>query len=149
MSSKKSLTHNKKVIPWSGSWKLWDYVSPAGNNMIAEWLEKDLLDDGRLMFEELLKNIVRVENHLNWVGLRPKPLKQGDERIWELGFSGDGRAYRILGDFCGEKEAVFLLGCYHKQGVYTPADAKDQAFKRKGYLRDGTASHNERTIKIY
>jgi hypothetical protein len=148
MSSKKSLTHNKEVILWAGTWKLWDYVSPAGNNMIAEWVEKDLLADGQLMFEKLLKNIAKTENHLNWIGLRPKPFKRKTGMIWELGFFADGRQYRVLGDFCGAKEAVFLIGCYHKNKRYYPDDAIDQAFKRKGELKNGTAKHEERKVPV-
>ena len=141
------MTHNKKVILFFKGWTFWDYVSPAGNNMIEEWIEKDLLDDGRLMFDKLLKNIRNTANHLNWIGFK-RFIKRGREKVWELEFFADGRQYRLLGDFVGEKQAVFILGCYHKQGIYTPADAIDQAFKRKRLLKDGTATHFERKVSI-
>lgn len=139
------LTYNKKVIVCFKGWIFWDYVSPAGNNMIEEWIAKDLLDDGRLMFNKLIKNIRNTENHLNWIGFR-RFIKKGKERVWELEFFADGRQNRVLGDFAGEKQAVLLIGCCHKGRVYTPADAIDQAFKRKGLLRNGTAEHSERNI---
>jgi hypothetical protein len=142
------LTHKKKVIQLFTGWKFWDYVSPAGNNKIQEWIENDLLDDGRLMFDKLVKNIRNTENHLNWVGWR-RFIKRGKEKVWELGFFADGRQYRILGDFVGGKEAVFIIGYYHKQRVSTPTDAIDEAFKRKGLLKNGTATHDARAVSVY
>lgn len=129
-------------------WKFWDYVSLDGKNMIEEWLQKEVSEEGRLTFYKLLKNIRNTENHLNWIGLRPKPFKQKNEMVWELGFFVDGRQYRVLGDFCGEKEAVFLIGCYHKQRRYYPDDAINQAFKRKGELKNGSAKHHEREVPV-
>lgn len=149
MSSEILLTYKKEMIKSFGGWKFWDYVSVADNNMIEEWLQKEVFQDGRLTFDKLLKNIGNTENHLNWIGLRPKPFKRKSGMIWELGFLADGRQYRVLGDFCGEKEAVFLIGCYHKQGRYHPEDAIDQAFNRKGELKNGTATHQERKSSIY
>lgn len=148
MSRRKSLTHNKEVIRWTGAWTFWDYVSPSGNNMIEGWRLQDLSDDGRLIFDKLLKNIRRTENHLNWLGFR-RFIKLHKDKVWELEFSSDGRAYRVLGDFAGEKQAVLLIGCYHKGRNYTPADAINQAFERKRLLKNGTASHDERKISIY
>ena len=141
------MTHNKKVISSIKSWTFWDYVSAAGNNMIEEWLEKDLLDEGRLVFYKLVKNIRNTESHLNWIGLK-RFIKKGTERVWELEFFADGRQYRLLGEFAGEKQAVFLIGCYHKQRRYTPTDAIDQAFERKRLLKDGKATKCERKVPI-
>jgi hypothetical protein len=148
MSSEILLTYKKEMIKSFSGWKFWDYVSAVGNNMIEEWLQKEVSEDGRLTFDKLLKNIRNTENHRNWIGLRPKPFKRKSGMIWELGFFADGRQYRILGDFCGEKEAVFLIGCYHKQKRYYPEDTIDQAFKRKGELKNGTAKHDERKVPV-
>ena len=127
------------MIESSRVWTFWDYVSPSGNNMIEEWRVRDLSDEGKLMFSKLLKNIRNTENHLNWVGFR-KFIRLGKDKVWELEFFSDGRQYRVLGDFAGEKRAVLLIGCYHKGRVYTPADALDQALRRKGFLKNGTAT---------
>lgn len=140
------MTYNKEMIKSFLGWKFWDYVSPAGNNMIEQWLQNEVPEEGRITFYKLLKNIRNTENHLDWIGLRKKPFKREGGIVWELGFKAEGRQYRVLGDFCGEKEAVFLIGCYHKQQRYYPADAIDQAFKRKGELKNGTASHHERKV---
>jgi hypothetical protein len=148
MSRRILLTDNKKVIESPSVWTFWDYVSPGGNNMIEEWVVQDLSDEGRLMFSKLLNNIRKTENHLNWMGFR-RFIKLHKDRVWELEFSSDGRKYRVLGDFAGEKQAVLLMGCYHKGGNYTPADAINQAFKRKGLSENGTASFEERRISIY
>jgi phage-related protein len=136
------------MIKWSGSWKFWDYVSLGGNNMIEEWRQQDLSDGARFLFDKLIKNIQKTENHLNWLGFR-KFIKRNKDKVWELGFSSDGRAYRVLGDFCGEKQAVLLIGCYHKEGNYTPPDSIELAFTRKALLKNGTATHEERKISIY
>jgi hypothetical protein len=116
--------------------------------MIEEWRQQELSIEAGLTFEKLIKDIRKTENHLNWMGFR-RFIKRHKDSIWELGFPGDGRAYRVLGDFCGSKQAVLLIGCYHKDKVYTPADAIDQAFKRKGLLKNGTATHQERKSSIY
>jgi transcriptional regulator with XRE-family HTH domain len=129
MPGRDLLTYNKEVIESPRVWTFWDYVSPGGNNMIEEWRVRDLSDEGKLMFSKLLKNIRNTENHLNWIGLK-RFIKRNRDRVWELEFFADGRQYRVLGDFAGEKRAVLLIGCYHKQKVYTPSDALDQAFKR-------------------
>jgi phage-related protein len=136
------------VIVYFKGWTFWDYVSPAGNNMIEQWRLRDLSDEGRLIFDKLIKNIRKTENHLNWLGFR-RFIKLHKDGVWELEFSCDGRKYRVLGDFWGEKQAVLLIGCYHKGGNYTPTDAINQAFERKGLLKNGTASHEERRISIY
>lgn len=80
--------------------------------------------------------------------------KSREHKIWELGFTSNKRQNRILGIF-SEKErrqAIFLIGCYHKQKRYTPANALDTAFKRardlQKDLQEGRASLNERAIKL-
>ena len=108
----------------------------------------DLSDEARLIFDKLIKDIRKTENHINWLGFR-RLIKLHKDKVWELEFSSDGRAYRVLGDFVGEKQAVLLIGCFHKSRVYTPVDTIEQAFKRKVLLKNGTASHEERKISIY
>lgn len=145
------MTYNKKVIVLSvsgGPWRLFDYVSPGGNNLIEEWLRNES-DDTQLAFQALLKNIGKTEKHTEWAGwrgfLRGKP---GREGIWELGFKSDGRQYRVFGCFWRErKEATLLVGCYHKGKVYHPADALDSSIKRIRKLRSGEAIRNERKIR--
>src|SRR5713226_93598 len=127
MSSRKVLTHNKKVISLEAAeprdWKFWDFRQ-NGEDVIDTWLAT-LSDRAQEMFNALLKNNRKVANPIDWLGL--KPLKGGDpqkERIWELRFSADNFQYRVLGYFGpGKREATLLLGCYHKQRVYKPPNA--------------------------
>lgn len=96
----------------------------------------------------MLKNIQAVENHLEWVFWRgylrgaPQP-----HRIWEIGFKAEGRQWRLLGAFRGEKKAVLLVGCYHKGKVYTPPDAMDSAITRVKALKEGRATTNVREVQ--
>lgn len=143
-SSKKSLTYNKKVIKSFYGWTFWDYVSPADNNKIEEWRQKDLFDEGRLMFDKLISQYRKIENHLEWAGFKRKPFIQGDDRIWEIRFVADGRQTRVLLTFHREKSAVLLMGCYHKGPNYQPPNAIEEAFRRKKLLASGEASHAER-----
>ncbi len=123
-------------------------MSPAGNNLIQEWVNS-LSEDAELMFNALLKNIRRTENHLHWVPFRR--FLQGrskEERICELGFRADRRQYRVLVSFGpGRKEVTLLMGCYHKQRVYTPRDAVDEARKRSKALAEGRATRHERQVR--
>lgn len=114
--------------------------------MIEEWVQRDLGMEGQIMFHKLLKDIQKTENHLHWNGFR-RFIKRKEKRIWELGFFADGVQYRVLGDFVGEKEAVLLMGCYHKGGNYTPTNALEQAFTRRDLLKNGTATHFERKVR--
>ena len=52
-----------------------------------------------------------------------------------------------MGMFTGvEKEALLLLGCYHKDKNYTPSDAIDTAFKRAKAQQADKAGKHERQI---
>ena len=67
--------------------------------------------------------------------------------IWELGFFADYRQQRLLGVFDGAKRAVFLMGCYHKGGNYTPPDALGTSLTRKSMLQKGQCKLYERKIQ--
>jgi phage-related protein len=147
------LTHNKKVInlPLGGQfWRFWDYVSPppGARNLIQDWVDS-LSDEARLTFNALLKNIRKVENPLEWTPFRGFLRGKGKEkRIWELGFRADKRQYRVFGSFGpGRKEATLLMGCYHKQKVYTPRDAINEAGKRSKALAERRATRHERQVR--
>jgi hypothetical protein len=147
------LTYNKKVIelPWEGRfWRFWDYVSPSpgARNLIQDWVDS-LSDEAELTFHAVLKNISKVDNHLEWTASRGFLEGAGKgERIWELGFRADKRAYRVLAAFGpGRKEVTLLMGCYHKQRVYTPKNAINEAVKRSRALAAGRATRHERQIR--
>jgi hypothetical protein len=78
--------------------------------------------------------------------LKGEPKKH---RIWQLDFVVDGRQYRVLGVFGSlRKQAVLLVGCYHKGKIYTPPNALETASKRARLLREMKAGIRGRTIKF-
>ena len=131
-------------------WRFWDFVYTNNSNPIEDWYRDDLSDEARFVFDSLLKNICQIENHLEWGCFRGfMEGKLREQRVWELGFRSDGRQYRLLGIFGPERRnATLLVGCYHKQKVYTPHDALNQAYTRSKALSEGRATYHERKIRI-
>ena len=131
-------------------WTFWDFAYTSNSNPIEDWYQNDLSDESRFDFDNLLKNICQIENHLEWGCFRCMMKgKLREQRIWELGFASEGRQYRLLGKFGSTRRTVVLLaGCYHKQKVYTPADALNSAYLRSKALSEGNANYHERKIKI-
>lgn len=95
----------------------------------------------------VLKDSAKTQDHLQWSAWR-KYLKgtAKEQKIWEIGFKAEGRQYRLLGVFRPGKRAILLVGCYHKNAVYTPPDAIDTAIKRAKALLQGTGTTNARPI---
>ncbi|HVA95533.1 MAG TPA: type II toxin-antitoxin system RelE/ParE family toxin [Candidatus Dormibacteraeota bacterium] len=149
MSSKKSLTHHKKVISYTlvpVEWTFCDYSTAAGNP-IENWVA-GLSEDAENLFWSVLKNNRKVQNPIDWTQLR---YLQGDakkHRLWELRFKADDKAYRVIGFFSDDrrKTAILLMGCFHKQKVYDPPGAINTAITRKGKLEKGEAIAIERKI---
>ena len=145
------MTYNKKVIkfPSPGLWRFWDFIYEDGTNPIERWYINDLSDEARFTFDTLLKDIRKINNHLEWGCWRGYLRgKLREQRIWEIGFFSDGRQYRILGVFRGSKQAILLVGCYHKQKNYTPTDALNSAYVRSKALSEGKGTCHERKIRI-
>jgi hypothetical protein len=144
------LTHNKKVIELSspGLWTFWDFEYANGTDPIDDWYNKDLSEEAQYTFISVLKDCQKVELPEHWGAF--KRFLSGnlrDYRIWELWFHADQRQYRILGVFGPErKSATLLVGCYHKQGVYTPPGALETAYMRAKALAKGEAKRRERKI---
>jgi hypothetical protein len=152
---RKALTYKKKVIlsvkspPPKKPWKYWDFVYPNDSNPIEDWYQ-GLPEDIQDLFDALTKTNQKTERPQQWTGLR-KFLKGGDLQkhgVWELEFKGeDGLARRLLGVFDGEKTAIFLIGCYHKGGNYTPSDALESAAKRASLYFQKKAKLSERKVQ--
>jgi len=144
------LPHNKKVIQFhsAGVWAFADFVYHYGANPIEDWYANQLSEGAQNTFDSLLKDLHKTENHLHWGGFRGflKGIAK-KHHIWEVGFKADGRQYRIFGKFAGRKQVVLLIGCYHKQGVYTPADSIETAATRAQLLSEGKAKINARPIR--
>lgn len=135
-------------FPSGPNWRFFDWVQ-GDSRPIQDWYENELSDAAKLLFDGLLKVNHKTELPIRWLGF--KRFLQGKlrkEKIWELEFKADGKAYRVLGVFGAvRKEAVIIIGCYHKGSVYTPTGALETAYKRARSLADGGASYVERTIR--
>jgi phage-related protein len=146
------LQNHKKVIPFPGPtpparWSFFDYVE-GGDNQIESWYQ-NLSEEARDAFDALLKNTCKIELPIHWTGFKYLKGMPKEERIWQLDFIADKRQYRALGIFGRvRKQAVVILGCYHKGDVYTPQNALETARKRARALREGRADDpSERKIK--
>lgn len=128
-------------------WSFFDFVYLSGGNPIDDWYENELSDRGRFSFNALLKVNGKTANQLEWTGV-DKQMQGGlkGHQIWQWRISGEVQ-YRILGAFAGLKRAVFLMGYYHKDGVYTPRNALTTALDRKKLLDQGACKLNERTAE--
>jgi len=135
------LSNHINVIPYRvpSYWSFLDYVE-GGTNRIEDWYLQ-LSHEGKDTFDALLKNTSKIESHLQWGGFKYLKGKPKEERIWQLDFRADRRQYRLLGIFGtnSRKQAVLVLGCYHKGDVYMPKEALDTAVRRVKALRGGRA----------
>lgn len=67
--------------------------------------------------------------------------------LGELRFESEKKAHRVIGCLGpGAKQFTMLIGCFHKQRVYNPANALDTALQRKKLLEQGEGSARERKI---
>ncbi|HKT13417.1 MAG TPA: hypothetical protein VJW77_16480 [Terriglobia bacterium] len=123
------MKNHKKVISFpSGHWRYFDYV-PGARNEIEDWY-RGLSEDAQDLLASLLKTNQKVDSPINWVGLRFLKGKYKEERLWELRFFADNRQQRLIGTFGNNrKEAIFLIGCYHKEGDYHPRNCLDTALR--------------------
>lgn len=143
------MTHHKKVIPFEKPkpepWRFFDFTYSNATNPIQNWYD-GLSDYAQQLLNGMLKNNQKSDLPMHWTGFR-KQLKDMNG-IWELGFKSDGVQYRLLGMFDGAKRAVFLIGCYHKGGNYTPTDTLNTAKIRKALWEAGNCiKNNERQIE--
>jgi hypothetical protein len=116
-------------------------------NPIEDWYESQISDRARLSFDALLKTNQKTQSHAHW-GCVDKQM-QGElkgHQVWQWRIPGE-LPYRILGIFGGEKRAIFLMGYYHKGGIYTPPDAITTTLKRKKLYDRGECKLSERKIK--
>lgn len=123
-----------------------DFSSSPGKNPIEDWV-KSLSEYAESLFWSILKTNKKVPIPIHWTQLRTLKGEAKKHRLWELRFTADQKAYRVIGFFADtRKRAILLIGCFHKQNVYTPPDAIDTAIKRKKLLEEGKATAIERQI---
>jgi hypothetical protein len=102
-----------------------DYLSPAGNNLIAEWY-CEVSVEARAMFDALLEILSKKAE---W---RMPEFKRLDGGLGEIRWQCDKTQHRVIG--CRWKAPngyLLLVGCTHKQQVYKPPDAIALADKRR------------------
>src|SRR5437667_874839 len=111
------------------------YVSPAGNNKIADWYEQ-LSTQERADADEFIKGMRKTQE---WALPNYRPKLAGYKGLGELRWTSEKKEQRLIGYL---KDGAFfaLVGCTHKQRVYSPPDALDTAKKRMKEIKDGKAN---------
>jgi hypothetical protein len=102
------------------------YVSPAGNNKIADWYEALLVPE-RADADEFLKNMRKTGD---WQMPNYRPSLKGYKELGELRWASENKQHRLLG-FFGKGYWYAVIGCTHKQQRYDPPDALETARRRK------------------
>jgi hypothetical protein len=144
------LSNHKKVIsfpvsPVSG-WRFWDCLEGI-RNPIEDWYQGLSEDDGQNIFDSIIKGNKKADNPTQWHDCKMLQGKAKEHGIWEWRFFADGKQQRLLGIFGRErKQAIFLIGCTHKQRVYDPPECIDTAIRKAKDVRAGRASTSERQI---
>ncbi len=142
------MQNHKKVIYLTPKlWTFYDY-GEGGTNYIEDWY-RSVSEEAQFLFDDILKQNQKIEVPRYWVSSRP--LSGGElkgHQLWEFRFFEGDIQHRVIGTFGDfRKQAVLLLGCYHKMKVYTPRDALTTARKRATNYRDGKARIYERKVK--
>jgi hypothetical protein len=131
-------------------WEFSDFIYANEVNPIEEW-RSGLSEEAQFSFDKILKDCRKTERHTDWVALRGLLKgKCAKHRIWELGFRSDKRQHRVLFVFDpnASKRVVLLVGCYHKQKVYTPKNALTEACNRAAMFKRGEGNCRERKVAI-
>ena len=102
------------------------YVSPAGNNKIADWYA-GLSVQEKADTDEFVKTMRKTRD---WQMPNYRPRLRNGDGLGELRWESEGKEHRLIGFFWrGYWYAV--VGCIHKQKVYNPHDALETAKRRK------------------
>jgi hypothetical protein len=145
------LPNHLKVIPFPKipdgragdiKWKFFDYGTE-----IDAWY-KGLSEGEQDTLQSLLKTNGKAETTQGWTGCKMLQGEGKEEKVWEWRFNSDRVQQRLLGIF-GDKrqEAIFLIGCNHKQGIYKPRDCIKTAAKRARQVRERMVTLNARKIR--
>ena len=119
-----------------------DYISPAGNNKIEEWYESLYSEEARTEFDVLLGNLEVLDSWSKPAFRRLKGSKY--KGLGEICFIADKIQHRVIG-FSGPETGQYtlLIGCTHKQRVYTPANALDTAVRRMRQVKSSKVEVHE------
>lgn len=120
-----------------------DYMSPQGRNVIADWPAR-LLRQEQSDFMALIQILAKTRQ---WKDPAFKYLKSQYQGMGEIRFTSERKEHRVIGFvWPSPQQFTMLIGCFHKQQVYTPANALDTALQRKRFLEQGKGSVRERRI---
>ena len=123
-------------------WTFFDYGAE-----IEAWY-RQLSEKEQDTLQALLKLNAKADASTGWTGCKMLQGEGKEAKVWEWRFNPDGVQQRLLGIFgTKRKEAVFLIGCNHKQNVYKPPDCLRTAVKRAKEVREGTVRLNERKVR--
>jgi hypothetical protein len=126
-------------------WRIFDFWQ--GSNLIEDWRLSVLGTDGRLKMNAALKQIVKIAHQTDW-GTRDLKGAPNKEKIFELRFYGDKRAYRLAFVFEPGQQVILVSGFYHKQNAYYPPNAIGIARQRAADYRARRARGVERKISL-
>lgn len=104
------------------------YVSPAGNNKIAEWYD-GLSAQERADTDEFIKDVRKLHE---W----KMPHYRGLRGLGELRWVSERKQHRLIG-FLKKEIWYAVIGCVHKQKIYQPPDALETAERRKKQIENG------------
>jgi hypothetical protein len=110
------------------------YVSPAGNDKIADWYN-GLSAQGRADTDEFIKNMRKTDE---WKMPHYRPRLKGYAGLGELRWTSEKKEHRMIGYLRG---GVFfaVMGCTHKGSIYDPANALVESDRRKSHIQNGKA----------
>jgi len=111
------------------------YVSPAGNNKIADWY-RGLSVQERADADEFIKSMRKTAI---WKMPQYRPLLKGHSKLGELRWTSEKKEHRLVG-YLEKGIFVALMGCGHKGKIYDPADALEEADRRKSRISKGEAT---------
>jgi|SRR6266850_2921146 len=124
-------------------WQFMDYISPQGRNVIDDWYKR-LLRQEQSDFRALIRILAKTRQ---WKYPALKQLKGKYQGMDELRFTSERKEHRVIGlVWPNPQQFTMLIGCFHKQRVYTPANALDTALQRKRFLERGEGSIRDRKI---
>lgn len=130
-------------------WRFYGIRYSNGNQPLDDWYRNDLSDAAKFALVDALKDAKKIDDLTDWLCFKRRMKgKLAKCKVFEIRFRcGDKREYRLLGVVGPErKQVIFLMGCYHKGGVYTPADALKTTLKRAGDLQEKKVTTYERKI---
>jgi hypothetical protein len=124
-------------------WHFMDYISPQGRNVITDW-HAGLLRQEQSDFLAVIRILAKMQP---WRGRAFKILTGKYQGMGEIRFTSERKEHRVIGFvWPSPRQFTMLIGCFHKQRVYHPANAFDTALQRKKFLEQGKGSVRERKI---